>query len=152
MREKKSAREYCLSMLERFDRTEHQIRSKLKEKEYSAEEIEEVLSFLKEYRFINDAEYARKYIRVYSAKKSIRKLRYDLERKGIDKELIADALEDQPVDEEEQVIGLLKKKGYQPGEWMEPAAFQKLAASLARKGYSYQVIRKAMSRGPEDGV
>ncbi|MGL5434630.1 MAG: regulatory protein RecX [Lachnospiraceae bacterium] len=150
MRAKKSAREYSLSMLERFDRTEHEVRSKLREKEYEPEEIEEAVSFLKEYRFIDDAEYARKYIRVYSSKKSIRKMRFDLERKGINKEVTSEALEEYPVDEEEQVFRLMQKKGYQPGEYMEPAAYQKLAGALARKGYSYQVIRRAMSRAPQE--
>ncbi len=139
-------------MLERFDRTEHEVRSKLKEKEYLPEEIEEAVSFLKEYRYVNDAEYAKKYIRVYSSKKSIRKMRFDLERKGINKDLIAEALEEQPVDEEEQVFRLLRKKGYHPGEHLEPAAYQKLAGALARKGYSYQVIRRAMSREAEEDM
>jgi len=145
MRPKKSAREYALSMLERFDRTEQEVRSRLKEKEYCREEIEEALAFLKEYRFINDAEYAKTYIRVYSAKKSIRKIRFDLERKGVEKELIAAGLEEQPVDEEEQIRCLLKKKGYLPGEEMENSDYQKLAGALFRKGYSYQVFRRVLS-------
>lgn len=146
MRPKKSAREYALYMLERFDRTEHQVRSKLKEKEYTPEEIEAAVAFLKEYRYVNDAEYARKYIRVYSSKKSVRKMRFDLEQKGINKEYIAAALDEEPVDEEAQIHQLLKKKGYQPGERLEPAAYQKLVGSLARKGYSFPAIRKVMSQ------
>lgn len=141
----KSAREYALSMLERFDRTEQEVRRKLQEKEYPRAEIEETLVFLKEYRLINDAEYAKTYIRVYSAKKSIRKIRYDLEKKGVEKDLIAAALKEQPVDEEAQIRRLLKKKGYLPDERMENGEFQKLAGSLFRKGYSYQVIRRVLS-------
>ena len=41
MRQKKSARECALTILERSDRTEAEIRKKLKEKEYTPEEIEE---------------------------------------------------------------------------------------------------------------
>lgn len=145
MRAKKTARECALYMLERFDRTEQEVRSKLKEKEYPREEIDKVLVFLKEYNFIDDAEYARKYIRVCSAKKSIRKMRFDLEKKGVAKELIAAALEEQPVDEEEQILRLLEKKGFPPGTCMDAAAYQKLAGSLARKGYSYQLIRRVLS-------
>lgn len=144
MRPKRSAREYALSMLERFDRTEQELRSKLKAKEYSREEIEEVLVFLKEYRYINDAEYAKTYIRVYSAKKSIKKICYDLEKKGVDRDLIAAGLMEQPVDEEEQIRCLLKKKGYVPGERIEHDAYQKLAGALFRKGYSYQIIRRVL--------
>lgn len=142
MRERKSARECALFLLEYRDRTEQEMRGKLTEREYLPEEIDEVIHFLKEYRYIDDAEYAKRYIRVYSARKSSRQLRGELERKGVDRELIALALEEEPVDEEEQLQLLLQKKGYQPGQRMEPAAYRKLMAALARKGYSYELIRK----------
>lgn len=153
MKQKKSARECALTILERFDRTEMEIRKKLKEREYTPEEIEETVRFLKEYRYVNDAAYAEKYIRVYSAKKSIRQIRCDLERKGVAKELVAESLGENPVDEEEQVRRLLIKKGYQPGEWMEPDQYRKMMGALCRKGFSYDVIRRVTERmcGEEAG-
>lgn len=142
MKERKSARECALFLLEYSDRTEQEMRGKLTEREYLPEEIDGAIDFLKEYRYIDDAGYAKRYIRVYSARKSTRQLRGELERKGVDRELIALALEAEPVDEEEQLRQLLQKKGYQPGQWLEPAEYRKLMASLARKGYSYELIRK----------
>lgn len=142
MRERKSARECALFLLEYRDRTEQEMRNKLTEREYLPEEIDEAIQFLKEYRYIDDAEYAKRYIRIYSARKSTRQLRGELERRGVDHELIALALEEEPVDEEEQLRRLLQKKGYQPGQRTEPAAYRKLMAALARKGYSYELIRK----------
>lgn len=142
MRERKSARECALFLLEYRDRTEQEMRNKLTEREYLPEEINEAIHFLKEYRYIDDAEYAKRYIRVYSARKSARQLRGELERRGVGRELIALALAEEPVDEEEQLRLLLQKKGYQPGQRMEPAAYRKLMAALARKGYSYELIRK----------
>lgn len=146
MRQKKSARECALTILERSDRTEAEIRKKLKEKEYTPEEIEETVGFLKEYRYVNDAAYAEKYIRVYSSKKSIRQIRCDLERKGVAKELIAESLLEEPVDEEEQIRRLLVKKGYRPGERMEPDQYRKVMGALCRKGFSYEVIRRVTDR------
>lgn len=150
MKQRKSARECALSILERYDRTEMEMRKKLKEKEYTPEEIEETLGFLKEYRYVNDAEYADRYIRVCSLKKSIRQIRCDLERKGVAKELIAERLGENHVDEEEQVRRLLIKKGYRPGERMEPDQYRKLMGALCRKGFSFEVIRRVTGQMCEE--
>lgn len=146
MKKSKTARECALSLLEYRDRTEKEMRQKLQEREYEPQEIEEALSFLKEYRYINDADYAEKYIRVYSSRKSIRQIRCDLERKGVARELIAQQLEDDPVDEEGQIRSYLLKKGYIPGERMEPAAYRKLTSALCRRGFSYDAIRRVTDR------
>lgn len=150
MKQRKSARECALTILERYDRTEMEMRKKLKEKEYTPEEIEETIGFLKEYRYVNDAEYADRYIRVCSLKKSIRQIRCDLERKGVAKELIAERLGENHVDEEEQVRRLLIKKGYRPGERMEPDQYRKLMGALCRKGFSFEVIRRVTGQMCEE--
>lgn len=139
----KSARECALTLLEYQNRTEQEMRRKLQEREYDAAEIEKALSFLKEYHFIDDLEYAGTYIRIYSARKSIRQIRFDLERKGIARELIDKKLEENPVDEETQILLLMQKKGYRPGERMEPDAYRKMVAALCRKGYPYDAVRRA---------
>lgn len=150
VKQKKPARECALTILERSDRTEAQLRQKLKEKEYAPEEIDETIDFLKEYRYVDDAAYAARYIRTCSSRKSVRQIRCDLERKGISKELIAEGLGENPVDEEEQVRRLLVKKGYQPGQRMEPDQYRKLMGALCRKGFSYEVIRRVTDRMCEE--
>lgn len=146
----KSAREAALAILERSDRTEKEVRQKLHDKGYEPEEIEETVSFLKEYRYVNDAEYARKYTRVVSSRKSVRQIRCDLERKGVDRDQIDDALDEIEVDEEAQIRAYLLKKGYQPGERMEAAAYRKLTGALGRKGFSYEAIRRVTDRMCEE--
>lgn len=141
-----------MTILERSDRTEAEMRKKLREREYTPEETEEAIRFLKEYRYINDAAYAEKYIRVCSSKKSVRQIRCDLERKGVEKELILESLGENPVDEEEQVRRLLIKKGYKPGERMEPDQYRKVMGALCRKGFSYEVIRRVTDRMCEEDV
>ncbi|MDD3253448.1 MAG: regulatory protein RecX [Lachnospiraceae bacterium] len=150
MRKPKSVRDCALFLLEYSDRTEKELRQKLAEREYEPKEIDEALSFLKEYHYIDDAAYAGKYIRVYSARKSVRQIRADLQRKGIAAELIDQWLEETPVDETAQIQAYLKKKGYRPGEFMEPDAYRKVTAALCRKGFSYEVVRKAMKHMCEE--
>lgn len=137
-------------LLEYHDRTEKEMRQKLKEREYGQEEIDQVLTFLKEYGYINDAEYTKRYLRVYSKKKSARQITADLQKKGIEKDIITLCLEESPVDEEEQIYKLLVKKGYTPGEKMEPDAYRKLMGILCRKGFSYENIRRVTAQMCEE--
>lgn len=150
MKEKKTARECALTILERSDRTEREMRRKLADKEYSQEEIDETIAFLKEYHYVDDAEYANKYIRVYSSRKSMRQIACDLAKKGIEKERIEESLRENPVDEEEQVRRLLLKKGYRPGEYMPPEQYKKITGALCRKGFSYETIRRVAGRMYEE--
>lgn len=143
--QEKTARECALFLLEYADRTEAQLRQKLREREYPADEIEDTLQFLKEYHYIDDAAYAERYVRSASSRKSARQITAALEQKGVDRALIECALAEQPVDEESQICAFLQKKGYRPGECMEPDQYRRIMGSLARRGYSYDRIRKVMS-------
>ena len=150
-REKKSARECALSLLEYRDRTEQELRQKLSEREYSEDEIEETVLFLKEYRYLDDESYAERFIRAQSDKKSARQIKAALERKGIDRETISACLEEEPVDEESQVRAFLEKKGYRAGERLEADVYRRLTSALARRGFSWDVIRRAMENpAPEE--
>ncbi len=115
----RTVRECALALLEFRDRTERELRQKLKEREYSAEEIEETVLFLKEYRYLDDEAYAGRYIRACAARKSRRQIRADLERKGVSREIIDLQLQEEAVDEDSQIRKLLEKKGYEPGKSLE---------------------------------
>lgn len=146
----RSTREQALCLLEYADRTEQQLRQKLKEKDCPEDEIEETISFLKEYRYIDDAEYAKRYVRACSYRKSVRQIRADLEQKGIGREEVTRALQENPVEEEKQIQQLLKKRGYCPGERMEDTSYRKMMGALARKGFSYDIIHRVMDRMCEE--
>lgn len=142
----RSARDCALSILERADRTEQELRRKLQERGYELQEIDETADFLKEYGYIDDAAYAGRYARTYSSRKSIRQIRFDLEKKGVDREAIDAVLEDTEVDEEAQIRAFLLKKGCRPGECIDTAVCRKLTGALSRKGFSYEAIRSVMMR------
>lgn len=142
---RKGVRDQALSFLEHRDRTEQELCRKLKEKEYQPEEIADTVQFLKEYGYLNDAEYARRYVRTYGERKSIRKLRADLEQKGVGRGEIEAALETVSVDENAQICRYLERKLPQEGEQISPAEYRRLTAALARRGFSYEAIRREMS-------
>ena len=115
----------------------------LKDDGYSQSVTERVLSFLQEYHFIDDNAYTENYIHVNKGRKSKRQITYELQQKGVDRDQIRQMLEENPVDEEETVRALLKKKtgGRIPEDKKE---IQKLAAFLGRKGFSFEVISRVL--------
>ena len=139
----KRARERCLYLLKAKDRTEQEIRRKLKEGFYPPEAVESAVEFLKEYRFVDDEKYCRGYIRDYGGKKSRTQLEFELGNRGIPREMAACFLEENPVDEESQILRYLRKKGYEK-EATPPKEKAKMASALARKGFSFDEIYRVM--------
>ena len=134
----RTVRECALALLEFRDRTERELRQKLKEREYSAEEINETVLFLKEYRYLDDEAYVDRYIRSCAARKSRRQIRADLERKGVSREIIDLQLQEKTVDEDSQIRKLLQKK------------YRRIMGALGRRGFSGEAIRKAMESMREE--
>ena len=146
----RTVRECALALLEFRDRTEWELRQKLKEREYSAEEIDETVLFLKEYRYLDDEAYVGRYIRSCAARKSRRQIRADLEHKGVSREIIDLQLQEKTVDEDSQIRKLLQKKGYVPGKRLEPTEYRRIMGALGRRGFSGEGIRKAMESMREE--
>ena len=110
---------------------------------YLEEAIEYALSFLKEYRFIDDEDYGRRYIRTYGERKSKKQLEFELRGKGLEKETISRLLKEEQVSEEEQIRRYLRKKGYEKGVTLRKEQ-AKLAAGLVRRGFSYDTVCDVM--------
>ena len=139
----KRARDRALYLLQSQGRTQAEMIKKLKDDGYSQSVTERVLSFLQEYHFIDDNAYTENYIHLNKGIKSKRQITYELQQKGVDRDQIRQMLEENPVDEEETVRALLKKKtgGRIPEDKKE---IQKLAAFLGRKGFSFEVISRVL--------
>lgn len=135
----KRARERVVYLLKSSDKTEKEIRRKLAEGFYPQEAIDNAVSLVKKYHYIDDERYARSYVEQGSGKKSRRQIIYDLQRKGIEQETISELLEECPVDEERQIREFLRKRRY-PGSVATPEEKKKIAAALGRKGFSYETV------------
>ena len=140
---RKRARERAIYLLKEKDRTETELTKKLREGFYPEEVIREVLELFKARHYIDDEEYGRSYLDNHSQKKSRRRLQYDLQRKGLDRDQIEELLEEIEVPEEDQIREFLQKKGYDP-EQTDQKEKGKLTMALARKGFAYEAIRSVM--------
>ena len=128
---RKRARERAIYLLKEKDRTEAELTKKLREGFYPEEVIREVLELFKARHYIDDEEYGRRYLDNHSQKKSRRRLQYDLQRKGLDRDQIEELLEEIEVPEEDQIREFLQKKGYDP-EQTDQKEKGKLMMALAR--------------------
>lgn len=143
----KRAKERSLHLLEKMDRTEQQIKNKLKEGYYPEDIIERVIAFLNKYNFINDEEYAKKYVEYAKKTKSIKLILSELAKKGISKEILSDIKweTDNREGETNQIIELLYKKKYKEN-YMDTKEKNKIISYLLRRGYAYEDVNVAIKR------
>ena len=131
------AKNRALHLISRMDRTECDVRRKLHEGGYPKEVIERVLSFMKEYHYIDDLSFAKSYIRSYMDTKSLSEIRRRLLEKGVKKALISEAEAEAYRGDEGSIIeGLLQKKGYDRDS-AAPKEKAKISRFLLSKGFSY---------------
>ena len=137
------ARKKAMQLLERMDRTEQNLRRKLAEKEFTEEEIEDAVSYVKGFHYLDDMRYARNYVCFHGANKSRTRLYQDLIQKGVEKEMAKEAIgEAYEGDEDAQIRRLLEKKHYDPE--MDRKEKQRIYAFLMRRGFPASKILRAM--------
>ena len=106
----------------------------MRQNEYPKEAVEQAIAYVKSYHYIDDLRYACSYVRYQKEKKSNRRLQQDLQKKGVAKEFIEQALlEEGNEDETDAIQRLLEKKGYTPEMPREQA--NKIYEFLLRRGY-----------------
>ena len=142
----KRAIKRAMHLLEQMDRTEKQIRDKLKEGEYPECCIDQAVEYVKRFHYLDDRRYAENYIRFSQNKMSRRNLSAKLMQKGISREIIELALEEGYIsDESKQIQALLEKKHYNP-ETKDEGEFRRIYQYLMRRGFrSSDILREMKS-------
>lgn len=142
------AKKRAMNLLKVRPYTVKGLTDKLNEGGYPAESVKIAIDYVASYHYLDDRAYAAEYIETYKDRKSRTKLRYDLIRKGIDKNLADEVLKDIFSDEgnefeKEQILNFIKKKNYDSAN-ATYADRMKLLAALYRKGYSMELVNKLL--------
>ena len=141
----KRAKLRALHLLNDMDRTESQLRTKLKQGLYPEDIVEQAIAYVKSFGYIGDASYARRYITSRQKRKSKKEIYAELCRKGVARDEIDAAMEEcyEDIDETAAIKEILRKKRFdiQKATDLEK---QKLYGYLARKGFSYDGIRQVI--------
>ncbi len=138
------AKKWAVEYLKR-PHSEKELRKKLADKGCSQQDIDTVTALCVDYGFVNDAEYAGMICRHYAAMGyGPGRVRTELARRGVPRDLWEDALEQMP-EGSETIDRLLaaRLRGRDPSDRKER---DKAAAALFRKGYSWDDIRAALNR------
>lgn len=124
-----------------------QVREKLISKGYLPEIVEEVILKLKEYDYLNDLNYAEKFVSTYKSTKGKRLMYAILKQKGVDEADINSALNtlsNQSENAEKLVEKYLKNKE------KDKKNLQKCYNYLLSKGFDYDVAKNALTPFKED--
>lgn len=135
----------AVSYLALRPRTKKELGAYLKKKEYTMDEIVVAMDKLIEYRYVDDQEYAKTYIRVAMEKAHGRnKIDRKLMEKGVERAIIEAAwfeLEEEPggrIDEKKRALELAVKMTKQhlgEGKELDEKFFAKVGRRLASQGY-----------------
>ena len=143
--EKSTALDKAMTYLTAAQKTEKQVKDYLYKKGYLPAVVKYVLEKLREYRFVDDKDYAETYVENSSARKGKRLIQVDLYKKGISKEQIEDAM--QTLDEENQFAGACAiAEKYMRSKEATRENFAKAFRYLMSKGFDYEISRKALDK------
>lgn len=139
-------RERILYLLGDMPRTEKNIRTKLIQSHYTDESITPVIEELKEYKYIDDVNYAYEYANSLklNSNKSRRVIEAKLYEKGVPRDVIYQVMNDIEPDETEQIERIIRKKGYEPKELyqLDSGSQQKIYRYLMGQGFVSKDICK----------
>lgn len=141
-----AARSAAVSFLAMKLRTAYEVSQKLSDMGYGEATIEKVIDNLKEINYIDDYNYACKYISEKSKlkPKSVKLLSMELKQKGITDDIINNTFENFELDEGEVALELLRKR-FSKYTVLDEKMIQKMKTFLAGRGFSYSQISKAVT-------
>ena len=138
------AKRRVLHLLERQERTRAKLMERLLSDGYPSFVASEAIDYAAGYNYVNDERYARTYVFYHKENMPARRLRMELIRRGIDKELADCVLEEEYDSDEEKMIDFfLEKRHYDRGT-SDRRERAKMYRYLLSKGFSAGGIKKAL--------
>ncbi len=141
---KMNARARALRLLGARAMSRRELTDKLTEKGVSPEDAEDAADYLESVGYLNDAQYAASLARHYARKGyGPARVRQELFRRGVPRELWETALEDMPEDTD-AIDALIDRRlrGAEP----DKKELKRLTDMLLRRGFSWGEIKSALSR------
>lgn len=132
------------------DRTEHELKDRLQRAGFTDETITEAVAWCHRLGYIDDGRFARQWVeyRMLHSQSGHRRLRVELRQKGVDETVIDSVLSEMLPPEREQQLCIeaaarrARRYRDQPADVRE----RRLTSFLARRGFSYDTIRLALTQ------
>lgn len=140
------AQNYALNLLSFRARSEKEIAERMAQKGYEPFIIDKTIAYLKEQGYINDKAFAEAFIKDKSELNGYgrNRIRWELYKKGVSRELVDELLEEvvTPDEEYEKAKMLAERKMKLWQKDPKPVQYRKLSGLLARKGYPFDLVSK----------
>ncbi len=139
----RAAKEQAVRYLTIKDRTQRELEKKLVDAGFDNETARVAAEELKAIGYLNDSRYALKYLSERSRMKALSKkaLRFELEQKGIGRDIIDASLQEFEVEDEEVALRAAKKK-FGKYDMKAPETEKKVLSFLFHRGFSVEIARK----------
>lgn len=141
--------EKAIKFLSFRPRSEKEVRDNLKKKKAPDSTIDLIIKKLKDQKFLNDQEFTKWWIEQRTVVKptGVRIIKIELQRKGIDKEMMQEVLEnseDVIHNELDMARDLVQRKFKKYNGMERQEVYRKLGGFLSRRGFDYDTIKKAI--------
>jgi regulatory protein len=142
----KRARNVLLFQLSRSMKTKWQLAQILEKREIPSEIAKAMLDRFEEVQLIDDAVFAAAYVRSRAEKgKSCRIIGRDLQRKGVDRAVIDDAVSGITREDEEKLVLELGRARWDRLRSLEPdTRYRRVSGFLMRRGFSSSMVSSAL--------
>ena len=145
---------HALNLLSFRQRSEKEIYTALKRKDYDEIYIENAIDYCRKQKFLDDRSFAKAFIKDKLNLNQLgeQRIKYELQIKWVSEEIIDDVLVLDRDDQFDAAFKLAEKKlpSYRNDD--KNAAYRKLSGFLQRKGFSYGVIKAAVASLAEKGI
>ena len=148
----KTAYNHALEALSRRARSGVELSRWLRERDWPADDITDVIERLTASGLLDDAKYAAQFARsrILDRKLSKRRVLGELGRRGVAKETaaaaVAELIEEEGVDEEAAVEAIAVRKARSLAKLDRQTAARRLMGFLARRGYDGDVVRRVTKK------
>ncbi len=150
----KRATAAALQLLSFRARSEGEITTRLRQREFGAAAIEGAIVRLREWHYVDDADFATRWVenRQQHRPRSTRMLAHELRGKGVAPETIEETLAVAGVDEVGDARELVVRQRIKYASLEPDVQTRRISGFLARRGYAYDVIRRAMEQDEDRDV
>jgi len=141
----------ALRLLEARPRSEHELRDRLRRKEYTPGQIDAAIARLRELQLIDDAHFARLWIANRRAlnPRGVRALRDELRAKGVEREIVERVVaeQDDPEREHAACLSVARKALRRYDSAPDRATFtRRMGGFLQRRGFGWETVQPILEQ------
>lgn len=138
----------ALRYLSYAERTEQEVRNRLRRDRIGAREIDQILEKLVRLGLIDDRAFAEQYAldRAEHRKWGRRRITEELRAKGVSRELIREAVSQIAEEDERDAIDELLDTKYRQRDFSDEREFRRVYAALLRRGFSSEEILRRLKK------